>query len=83
MNYFKSDILNQDIQWDWADDRQEKQYWNTWIPKKSNLKIITKLKREEMQMAKNELWDNLQDAIQFTRDQINLKRRQKRLANKS
>jgi len=29
------------------------------------------------------LWDNLQDAIQFTRDQINLKRRQKRLANKS
>ena len=60
-----------------------KQYWNTWIPKKSNLKIITKLKREEMQMAKNELWDNLQDAIQFTRDQINLKRRQKRLANKS
>ena len=83
MNYFKSDILNQDIQWDWADDSQEKQYWNTWIPKKSNLKIITKLKREEMQMAKNELWDNLQDAIQFTRDQINLKRRQKRLANKS
>ena len=76
MNYFKSDILNQDIQWDWADDCQEKQYWNTWIPKKSNLKIITKLKREEMQMAKNELWDNLQDAI-------HLKRRQKRLANKS
>ena len=36
-----------------------------------------------MQMAKNELWDNLQDAIQFTRDQINLKEDKKRLANKS
>ena len=54
MNYFKSDILNQDIQWDWADDCQEKQYWNTWIPKKSNLKIITKLKREEMQKSPEE-----------------------------
>ena len=81
-NYFKSELLNQDVEWSWADDCQEKQYWNTWIPKKSNLKIITPFKRNEMQMAKDELWDNLQDAIQFTRDQINLKRRQKRLDNK-
>ena len=55
----------------------------TWIPKKSNLKILSKLSKDELQIAKDELWDNLQDSIQFTRDQINFKKRQKRLAKKS
>ena len=79
--YFKSEKLNQDVQWIWTD--MEKAYWQTWIPKKSNLKILSKLSKDEMQIAKDELWDNLQDSIQFTRDQINFKKRQKRLAKKS
>jgi hypothetical protein len=78
--YFKSEKLNQDVQWIWTD--MEKAYWQTWIPKKSNLKILTPFKQDEMQMAKDELWDNLQDAIQFTRDLTNAKRRNKKLANK-
>jgi hypothetical protein len=79
--YFKSEKLNQDVQWIWTD--MEKAYWQTWIPKKSNIKILTELKPKEIQLAKDELWDNLQDSIQFTRDQINFKKRQKRLASKS
>ena len=79
--YFKSEKLNQDVQWIWTD--MEKAYWQTWIPKKSNLKILSKLPKDEMQLAKDELWDNLQDSIQFTRDQINFKKRQKRLVKKS
>jgi hypothetical protein len=79
--YFKSETLNQDVQWIWTD--MEKAYWQTWIPKKSNLKILSKLSKDEMQIAKDELWDNLQDSIQYVRDQINFKKRQKRLAKKS
>ena len=79
--YFKSEKLNQDVQWIWTD--MEKAYWQTWIPKKSNIKILTELKPKKIQLAKDELWDNLQDSIQFTRDQINFKKRQKRLAKKS
>ena len=79
--YFKSETLNQDVQWIWTD--MEKAYWQTWIPKKSNLKILSELSNKEMQLAKDELWNNLQDSIQFTRDQMNFKKRQKRLATKS
>ena len=81
--YFTSAELSQDIEWTWSDTCQEKQYWQTWIPKKSDLKIKTKLKRDEMQQAKNELWESLQTQIQMTRDLINSKRRKKRLDKKN
>ena len=81
--YFTSEELSQDIEWTWSDTCQEKQYWQTWIPKKSDLKIKTKLKREQMQQAKNELWESLQTQIQMTRDLINSKRRKKRLDKKN
>ena len=71
------------IEWAWQDDCQEKQYWDTWIPKKSDLKIVTKLSREDKQDCLNELWENLQPDIQFTRDRNNARRKQKRLDNKS
>ena len=76
---YTSQTLDQTIEWSWSDECQEKQYWQTWIPKKSDLKIKTKLKRDEMQQAKNELWESLQTQIQMTRDLINAKRRKKRL----
>jgi beta-glucosidase/6-phospho-beta-glucosidase/beta-galactosidase len=71
------------IEWAWQDDCQEKQYWDTWIPKKSDLKIVTKLSREDKQDCLNELWENLQPDIQFTRDRNNARRKQKRLDKKS
>ena len=78
--YFKSEKLNQYVQWIWTD--MEKAYWQTWIPKKSNIKILTSFKHDDIQIAKDELWDNLQQAIQFTRDLTNEKRRKKRLVKK-
>ena len=71
------------IEWAWQDDCQEKQYWDTWIPKKSDLKIVTKLSREDKQDCLNELWENLQPDIQFTRDRNNARRKQKRLDKNS
>jgi len=70
------------IEWAWQDDCQEKQYWNTWIPKKSDIKIVTRLNKEQKKEALDELWEDLQGAIQFTRDRNNARRRQKRLDKK-
>ena len=76
---YTSQTLDQTIEWSWSDECQEKQYWQTWIPKKSELKIITKLKRDVSQQVKDELWEDLQGEIQMTRDIVNAKRRKKRL----
>ena len=80
---YTSHTLDQTIEWSWSDECQEKQYWQTWIPKKSELKIITKLKRDVIQQVKDELWEDLQGEIQLTRDIVNAKRRKKRLDTKS
>jgi len=71
------------IEWSWQDNCQDKQYWDTWIPKKSDIKILTKLSREDKQSWKNEIWEDLQPDIQFTRDRNNARRKQKRLDKKS
>ena len=79
---YTSQTLDQTIEWSWSDECQEKQYWQTWIPKKSDLKIRTKLKRDVSQQVKDELWEDLQGEIQMTRDIVNAKRRKKRLDTK-
>ncbi len=71
------------IEWSWQNDCQDKQYWDTWIPKKSDIKIVTKLSREDTQSWKNEIWEDLQPDIQFTRDRNNARRKQKRLDNRT
>ena len=80
---YTSQTLDQTIEWSWSDECQEKQYWQTWIPKKSDLKIRTKLKRDVSQQVKDELWEDLQGEIQMTRDIVNAKRRKKRLDKKN
>jgi len=75
--YFKSTTLNKEIAWTWTD--MDKAYWDTWIPKKSDIKIVTRLNKEQKQECLNEMWEDLQSSIQFTRDRNNAKRRQKRL----
>ena len=71
------------IEWSWQDNCQDKQYWDTWIPKKSDIKILTKLSREDTQSWKNEIWEDLQPDIQFTRDRNNARRKEKRIASKN
>ena len=78
--YFKSTTLDKKIAWTWAD--MNKAYWLSWIPKKSDIKIVTRLNKEQKKQALDELWEDLQGAIQFTRDRNNARRRQKRLAQK-
>ena len=77
---FKSHSIEKNIDWTWTE--MDKAFWDTWIPKKSDLKIRTKLKRDVSQQVKDELWEDLQGEIQMTRDIVNAKRRKKRLAQK-
>jgi len=79
---FKSKELDKTIQWSYSDACQEKQFWETWLPKKSDIKIRTKLPRAEKQECLNELWEDLQEDLQILKDRLNERRRQKRLDNK-
>ena len=71
--FYKSDLLNKVIKWEWSD--KDKQYWLTWIPKKRDLIILTELNKEDTKTAKNELWDNLQEALNDTKELIRKKRK--------
>jgi hypothetical protein len=50
--YFKSTTLDKQIGWTWKD--MDKAYWDTWIPKKSDIKIITRLNKEQKKQALDE-----------------------------
>jgi hypothetical protein len=67
--YFKSTTLDKEIAWIWKD--MDKAYWETW-----------RLNKEQKKQALDELWEDLQSSIQFTRDRNNARRREKRLALK-
>jgi hypothetical protein len=79
---FESKILDKTIQWSYTDACQEKQFWETWIPKKSDIKIRSKIPKGKLQEVKNELWEDLDEDLQVLRDRLNEKRRLKRLAQK-
>ena len=50
--YFKSTTLDKQIGWTWKD--MDKAYWDTWIPKKSDIKIVTRLNKEQKKQALDE-----------------------------
>ena len=77
---FKSHSIEKNIDWTWTE--MDKAFWDTWIPKKSDLKILTKLDKEQKKLVLDELWEDLQISIQFIRDRNNARRRAKRLAQK-
>jgi len=77
---FKSHSIEKNIDWTWTE--MDKAFWDTWVPKKSDLIILTKLNREQKKLVLDELWEDLQISIQFIRDRNNARRRAKRLAQK-
>ena len=77
---FKSHSIEKNIDWTWTE--MDKVYWDTWIPKKSDLKILTKLDKEQKKLVLDELWEDLQISRQFIRDRNNARRKAKRLAQK-
>ena len=82
--YFKSTTLDKEIGWTWAGlSMNDKAYWDTWIPKKSDIKIRSKLPKGKLQAVKNELWEDLSEDLQILKDRLNERRRKKRLDNAS
>jgi hypothetical protein len=79
---FESRVIDKTIKWSYTDECQEKQFWETWLPKKSDIKIRSKLPKGKLHEVKNELWEDLQEDLQILKDRLNEKRRQKRLDKK-
>lgn len=63
------------VEWEWRD--KEKQYHQTYIPKKSEL-IIIGLEGKEKQACKDELWERLQPEFEDIRKRNNAKSRARR-----
>ena len=82
MFYTYNEQLDKTFQWSWKKSCQEKQYWKTWIQKKSDIQLIN-VPKEHHQIVLDELWEDMQEDIQHTRGLINKQRREKRLANKN
>ena len=64
---FKSHSIEKNIDWTWTE--MDKAFWDTWIPKKSDLIILTKLNREQKKLVLDELWDCLLYTSPSPRDQ--------------
>jgi hypothetical protein len=62
----------------WKD--QEKQFHQTYLPKKTEL-IIVDADGEDKQEVKDALWESLQPEFQDIRDHMNLKARLRRAKN--
>ena len=66
------------VEWEWRD--KEKQYHQTYIPKKSEL-IIIGLEGKEKQACKYKLWERLQPEFEDIRKRNNAKAKARRKKN--
>tara|TARA_R110002049_G_scaffold5132_1_gene35470 strand:+ start:521 stop:769 length:249 start_codon:yes stop_codon:yes gene_type:complete len=70
------------IDWCYTINNQEKQYHQTWIPKLSDIQILTKdLKNITAAEVKKEILEDIQPDIQMVRDNTNKKAKARRRKN--
>ena len=70
------------IDWCYTINNQEKQYHQTWIPKLSDIQILTKdLKNITAAEVKKEILEDIQPDIQMVRDNTNKKAKARRQKN--
>ena len=72
-----SSIYNKTFDWSFTKECQIKQYYDTWIPKKSDL-VVYEQDVEIRNAVLEELWEDMQPDNQFIRDRINAKARARR-----
>ena len=75
---FMFDYKGKNVRWMWKD--QEKQFHQTYLPKKTEL-IIVDSDGEDKQEVKDALWESLQPEFQDIRNHMNLKARLRRAKN--
>lgn len=70
------------IDWCYTINNHEKQYHQTWIPKTSDIQILTKdLKNITAAEVKKEILEDIQPDIQMVRDNTNKKAKARRQKN--
>ena len=77
---FFFDYNGQAIEWEWKD--KDKQFYRTYIPKKSEL-IIKGVDGAERQIIKDNLWENLQDEIREIKERKNQQAKESRAKKKA
>lgn len=71
------------IQWRWkANGNPSPAYkslnYQWWIPNKSDIEILGAIDKETKQEIKNEVWDDMQEDIQYTKDLYKLHKQNKK-----
>jgi len=72
MNMY-SNTIHGVVQWQWKVEGQVSPEYKSlnhqwWTPNKSDFEIVTKLDADVKQEVKNEIWEDLQSEIQWTKD---------------
>ena len=71
------------IQWRWKDSGEPSPAYKSlnhqwWIPKKSDLELVTKVDASIRQEVKDEIWEDMQIDIAYTKDLYKLHKANKR-----
>tara|TARA_R110002020_G_scaffold17304_1_gene61009 strand:+ start:1180 stop:1464 length:285 start_codon:yes stop_codon:yes gene_type:complete len=77
-----SPMLDKTYSWSWHPTKQDHQFYETWLPKKTDIVFHTKLSREEKATLREELFNAMADEFVQARELINHKRRTSRAIKK-
>lgn len=82
---FNEDTKHGTVEWRWKTEGDpspayKSLNYNWWTPKKSDFQILTKLDTDKRQEAKDEIWGNMQEEIQFFKRLYKLHRDNKKAA---
>lgn len=78
-----SSTLDKTYSWSWHPTKQDHQFYETWLPKKTDIVFHTKLSRDEQVTLREELFNAMADEFVQAKELINCKRREARAKKKS
>jgi hypothetical protein len=80
---FNEETEHGNIEWRWRDEGDPSPAYKSlnlqwWTPKKSDFQILTKLDAKQKQEAKDEIWANMQEEIEYFKELYKLHRNNKK-----
>ena len=80
---FNEETEHGNIEWRWRDEGDPSPAYKSlnhqwWTPKKSDFQILTKLDAKQKQEAKDEIWANMQEEIEYFKELYKLHRNKKK-----
>ena len=82
--WFKSQVTECDVRFEIKSNPPEAVFWDTYVPKKSEVKILTKLPADIKKQVRDECYDEIYDReIRPMLERQKAKRKAKRVASRS